>query len=37
MSYVDDNLTKNEKVLFRANVSRAIYQQSFFLHFVQCV
>ncbi|MBA3072704.1 MAG: PH domain-containing protein, partial [Anaerolineae bacterium] len=25
MSYVDDNLTKNEKVLFRARVSKAVF------------
>lgn len=30
MSYVDDNLSKNKKVLFRAHVSNAVFLQSMF-------
>lgn len=30
MSYVDDNLSKNEKVLFRAHVSKAVFIPSIF-------
>jgi uncharacterized membrane protein YdbT with pleckstrin-like domain len=31
MSYVDDNLSKNEKILFRAHVSRAVFLRSVFM------
>ena len=37
MSYVDDNLSKNEKVLFRARISKAVFLPGFLLFLISVV